>query len=94
MATFSEQLKKIVVNQLDVDESEVVPDASFSEDLHADSLDLVELIISLEEEFDLKISDEDAQKMRTVGDALEYLSQHLCSSSQRTITNLDEHEAA
>jgi acyl carrier protein len=60
MATVSERLKKIIVDQLGVDESEVVPSASFVEDLNADSLDLVELIMSLEEEFKVQISDEDA----------------------------------
>ena len=77
MATVSERLKKIIVDQLGVDESEVVPSASFVEDLNADSLDLVELIMSLEEEFNLEISDEDAEKIHTVGDALEYVQEHL-----------------
>lgn len=72
-----ERLKKIIAEQLSVPEEEVVPEASFIEDLNADSLDLVELIMSLEEEFGVKISDEDAEKIRTVGDALEYLREHL-----------------
>ncbi|MBF6604420.1 MAG: acyl carrier protein [Chloroflexi bacterium] len=70
-----ERLKKIVVEQLGVDEDEVKPEASFVDDLNADSLDLVELIMSLEEEFGTEISDEDAEKIRTVGDAAEYIDE-------------------
>ncbi len=77
MATVSERLKTIIVEQLGVEESEVVPSASFTEDLNADSLDLVELIMSLEEEFKLQISDEDAEKITTVGEAEEYIEEHL-----------------
>ncbi|MBE3567844.1 MAG: acyl carrier protein [Thermogemmatispora sp.] len=73
----AERLKRIIVEQLGVDESEVVPSASFVEDLNADSLDLVELIMSLEEEFKLQISDEDAEKITTVGEAQEYIEEHL-----------------
>jgi acyl carrier protein len=73
----SERLKKIVVDQLGVDESEVVPGASFVEDLNADSLDLVELIMSLEEEFKVQISDEDAEKITTVQEAEDYIEEHL-----------------
>ncbi len=73
----SERLKKISGEQLGVDESEVVPSASFVDDLNADSLDLVELIMSLEEEFKLQISDEDAEKITTVGEAQEYIEEHL-----------------
>jgi acyl carrier protein len=72
-----ERLRKIVVEQLGVDESKIVPSASFADDLNADSLDLVELIMSLEEEFGIEISDEDAEKILTVGDALNYLDEHL-----------------
>jgi acyl carrier protein len=77
VATVSERLKKIIVDQLGVDESEVVPSASFVEDLNADSLDLVELIMSLEEEFKLQISDEDAEKITTVQEAEDYIEEHL-----------------
>lgn len=77
MATVSERLKKIVVDQLGVDESEVVSSASFVDDLNADSLDLVELIMSLEEEFKLQISDEDAEKITTVQEAEDYIEEHL-----------------
>jgi len=71
------RLKKIIVDQLGVDESEVVPSASFVEDLNADSLDLVELIMSLEEEFKIQISDEDAEKITTVQEAQDYIEEHL-----------------
>ncbi|MGE5620203.1 MAG: acyl carrier protein [Sphingomonadaceae bacterium] len=71
------RLKKIVAEQLSVDEDDVVPEASFIEDLNADSLDLVELIMTLEEEFNIKISDEDAEKIQTVQDAMDYLQEHL-----------------
>ena len=74
MATSSEdRLKKVIAKELDVSEDEVVPEASFIDDLNADSLDLVQLIMALEEEFDVKISDEDAQKILTVQDAMDYL---------------------
>ena len=78
MATIFERIKAIAVEQLDVDEKEVVPTASFVEDLGADSLDLVELIMSLEEEFSsdsrkVEIPDEDAEKIATVQDAVDYL---------------------
>jgi acyl carrier protein len=77
MATVYDRLKKIIVDQLGVDESEVVPGASFVEDLNADSLDLVELIMSLEEEFKIQISDEDAEKITTVQEAQDYIEEHL-----------------
>jgi acyl carrier protein len=77
MAQSSEdRLKKIIADQLSVNEDDVVPEASFIEDLNADSLDLVELIMSLEEEFGVKISDEDAAKIQTVQDAMDYLQEH------------------
>jgi acyl carrier protein len=77
MPTINERLKKIIVEQLGVEESEAVPTASFVEDLNADSLDLVELIMSLEEEFKLQISDEDAEKITTVQEAEDYIEEHL-----------------
>jgi acyl carrier protein len=74
--TIEARLRRIISEQLGVDESQVVPSASFEEDLNADSLDLVELIMSLEEEFGIEISEEDAEKIRTVGDATEYVKEH------------------
>ena len=70
------KLRPIIADQLGVDEADVKEDASFTEDLNADSLDLVELIMSLEEQFKLQISDEDAEKITTVGEAVEYISEH------------------
>jgi len=70
-----DRLKKLIAEQLGVDQSRVVPTASFTDDLEADSLDLVELIMSLEEEFNVEIPDTDAEKIVTVGDALQYLQE-------------------
>jgi len=75
-STIYDRLKGIVTEQLGVDEEEITPEASFVDDLNADSLDLVELIMSLEEEFGLEISDEDAEKILTVGDAASYIEEH------------------
>jgi acyl carrier protein len=71
-----DKVKKIIAEKLSVDLEEVVPEASFVDDLGADSLDLVELIMSMEEEFDIDISDEDAEKLVTVKDAIEYINSH------------------
>jgi acyl carrier protein len=68
-----DKVKEIVVEQLGVEENEVTMEASFIEDLGADSLDIVELIMALEEEFDLEIPDKEAEKIATVGDAVEYI---------------------
>lgn len=68
-----EKIKEIIADQLGVGEEEIISDARFIEDLGADSLDLVELIMALEEEFDLEIPDEDAEKIVTIGDAVEYI---------------------
>ena len=76
MASSSEErLKELIVQQLGVDESEVVPEAKFVDDLGADSLDLVELIMALEDEYGIEIPDEDAEKIVTVGDAINYLKE-------------------
>jgi len=71
----ADQVKKIIVEQLGVDEEEVTPDASFVDDLGADSLDTVELVMSFEEEFGIEIPDEDAEKILTVGKALDYIKE-------------------
>ncbi len=71
-----ERVRSILVEQLGVDEEQVTDDASFQGDLDADSLDLVELIMELEDQFGLKISDEDAQKIATVGEAVDYVVAH------------------
>lgn len=70
-------VKEIIIDQLGVDEGQVKPEASFIDDLGADSLDTVELVMAFEEKFDIEIPDEDAEKMRTVGDAISYLSTKL-----------------
>ena len=75
MATVDERVKKIIAEQLGVEEDEVTSEASFVEDLGADSLDTVELVIALEEEFGIEIPDEDAEKILTVGKALDYIKE-------------------
>jgi acyl carrier protein len=74
MSTF-DRVKKVIVEQLDVSEEEVTPDASFVDDLGADSLDVVELVMGLEEEFDIEIPDEDAEKIARVQDAVNYIDE-------------------
>ena len=70
----TDRIKKIIVNRLGVDESKITENSSFIDDLGADSLDIVELIMAFEEEFDIEIPDKDAEKMKTVGDAIKYLN--------------------
>ncbi|WP_447975593.1 acyl carrier protein [Nitrospira sp. Kam-Ns4a] len=72
-----DRIKKIIAEQLGVDEDEVVPEASFVDDLGADSLDTVELVMAFEEEFDIEIPDEDAEKILTVGKAMEYIKEKI-----------------
>jgi len=74
--SIEDKVKKIIAEKLSVDMDEVVPEASFVDDLGADSLDLVELIMSMEEEFDVEISDEDAEKITKVKDAFDYVATH------------------
>jgi acyl carrier protein len=77
MSDIAEKIKKIIVEQLDVAEADVVPKASFVDDLGADSLDQVELIMAMEEQFEISISDEDAEKIVTVQDAIDYITKAL-----------------
>ncbi len=72
----TQRLREIIAEQLGISEEEIVPEASFVDDLGADSLDLVELIMALEEEFDMEISDEDAEKIQTVQDAISYIAEN------------------
>lgn len=76
MATTLERVQAIVVDRLGVEADQVVEDAEFIGDLDADSLDLVEVIMAMEQEFDLEIKDEDAEKIRKVGDAVKYIDEH------------------
>ena len=71
------RIKEIIVEQLGVEEAQITSDASFIDDLGADSLDTVELVMAFEEEFDIEIPDEDAEKIRTVRDVVNYLNAHL-----------------
>jgi len=75
-SSVEEKVKQIIVEQLGVDESEVTPTASFIDDLGADSLDIVELVMALEEEYEMEISDEDAEKIKTVQDVITYIEAH------------------
>jgi len=76
MADIEGKVKDIIINELGVEGEKVTPDASFVEDLGADSLDTVELVMAFEEEFGIEIPDEDAEKLQTVGDAIAYIQQH------------------
>ena len=74
--SIEQRVKDIIVEQLGVNADQVTPEAKFIEDLGADSLDTVELVMALEEEFNMEIPDEDAEKIKTVGDAIEYIKSH------------------
>jgi acyl carrier protein len=76
MAAVDEKVKQIIVEQLGVDEGEVTPSASFVDDLGADSLDTVELVMAFEEAFDIEIPDEEAEKIKTVKNAIDYINAH------------------
>src|SRR5271156_89539 len=80
MAAVDEKVKQIIVEQLGVDEGEVTQNASFVDDLGADSLDTVELVMAFEEAFEIEIPDEDAEKIRTVQDAIDYIGKHAKSA--------------
>ncbi|GAC1448226.1 MAG: acyl carrier protein [Desulfuromonadaceae bacterium] len=76
MSDIAKRVKEIVAEQLGVEEAQVLTESSFMDDLGADSLDTVELVMALEEEFDIEIPDEDAEKIQTVNDAIEYITEH------------------
>ena len=80
MASVQDKVKEIIVEQLGVDEAEVTPTASFVDDLGADSLDTVELVMAFEESFGIEIPDEDAEKIATVKDAVDYIEKHAKAS--------------
>ena len=82
MAVF-EKVREVIVEELNVSEDQVTPEATFQEDLNADSLDVVELIMRLEDAFDISIPDEDAEKIRTVGEAVTYIENKLAQSQQQ-----------
>jgi len=80
MADVEQKVKDIIINELGVEAEKVTPEASFVEDLGADSLDTVELVMAFEEEFGMEIPDEEAEKLQTVGDAIKYIQEHAQSS--------------
>lgn len=81
MSNIEDRVKKIIAEQLGVDENKIVPEASFVEDLGADSLDTVELVMALEEQFDTEIPDEEAQKIATVRDAIMYIQSRMMAET-------------
>ncbi|HEX6750758.1 MAG TPA: acyl carrier protein [Longimicrobium sp.] len=80
MADIEQKVKDIIINELGVEPEKVTPEASFVEDLGADSLDTVELVMAFEEEFGMEIPDEEAEKLQTVGDAIKYIQSHAQAS--------------
>ncbi len=85
MADIAEQVRRIIAEQLMVDIEEVTDDASFIEDLGADSLDTVEMIMEIEDEFGIEIPDEDAEKIQTVGKAIEYIKQKVQAQQAKAV---------
>ncbi|MBX2813722.1 MAG: acyl carrier protein [Myxococcales bacterium] len=79
MASIEDKVKSIIVDQLGISEDDVKPDASFIDDLGADSLDIVELVMAMEEYFEIEIPDEEAENIKTVGDAIKYINEHKAS---------------
>jgi len=79
MPAVEDRVADIIVEQLGITKEEIVPEASFIDDLGADSLDIVELVMAMEEKFDIEIPDDDAEKIQTIGDAFSYVKEHLGS---------------
>jgi acyl carrier protein len=79
MASIEDKVKSIIVDQLGISEDDVQPEASFIDDLGADSLDIVELVMAMEEYFEIEIPDEEAENIKTVGDAIKYINEHKAS---------------
>lgn len=79
MASIEDKVKSIIVDQLGISEDDVKPEASFIDDLGADSLDIVELVMAMEEYFEIEIPDEEAENIKTVGDAIKYINEHKAS---------------
>ncbi len=80
MAALEDRVSELIVEQLGVTQEEIVPEAAFIDDLGADSLDIVELVMAMEETFDIEIPDDDAEKIQTIGDAVSYLKEKLAAS--------------
>src|SRR5574341_1087799 len=92
MASVEQKVKDIIVEQLGVDPEQVTPEASFVDDLGADSLDTVELVMALEEEFNLEIPDEEAEKIATVGDAIAYIEKGLAQAENAPVAEEEEED--
>jgi acyl carrier protein len=92
MASVEQKVKDIIVEQLGVDPEQVTPEASFVDDLGADSLDTVELVMALEEEFNLEIPDEEAEKIATVGDAITYIEKGLAKVENAPVADEEDED--